>query len=306
MSFPTVERMLRPLLALAMAQEVTRNVAAAAMAEHFNLLPEEREQRIPSGGSTVVRSRAGWTMTYLTKGKLIAKVATKTYRATAFGRTFLASHPGTILVKDLEALEGWKDAWQSDKKRKTEQAKPNLPELGTSPAETIDSAMAVLHADLRDRLLEAILAQSPEFFERLVLDVLIKMGYGGSREEAAEHMGQSGDEGIDGRISQDALGLDQILVQAKRYAPDRVIDRKTIQAFIGSLAGQGVSKGIFITTSYYAETAREFVQRGSQTKIVLMDGRDLLDHMLRYRVGVRVERAIELLDIDQNYFDDQD
>ena len=158
-----------------------------------------------------------------------------------------------------------------------------------------------------DRVIEvdAVLKQSPEFFERLVLDVLIKMGYGGSREAAADHMGRSGDEGIDGRINQDALGLDQILVQAKRYAPENTIDRKTIQAFIGSLAGQGVSKGIFITTSSFAESAREFVQRGAQTKIVLIDGDDLLDLMLRHHVGVRVERSIEVLDLDQNYFEDE-
>lgn len=135
--------------------------------------------------------------------------------------------------------------------------------------------------------MEAILAQTPEFFEQLVLDVLLKMGYGGSREEAAKRMGRSGDEGIDGSIKQDALGLDQIFIQAKRYAVDRPIDRKTIQAFIGSLAGHGVSKGIFITTSTFAATAHEFVQRGSATKIDLIDGVGLLDLMLRHKVGVR-------------------
>lgn len=132
------------------------------------------------------------------------------------------------------------------------------------------------------------------------------MGYGDpkARHEAAERLGKSGDEGIDGRINQDALGLDQILVQAKRYAPDRPIDRKTIQAFIGSLAGQGVTKGIFITTSYFAETAHEFVQRGAHTKIVLIDGKDLINRMLRHKIGVRVSRAIEIFELDQNYFDD--
>lgn len=129
------------------------------------------------------------------------------------------------------------------------------------------------------------------------------MGYGGSRESASEHLGRSGDEGIDGRINQDVLGLDQILVQAKRYAPDQPIDRKTIQAFIGSLAGQGVSKGVFITTSRFADSAKEFVQRGAQTKIVLIDGAQLLRLMMEHQVGVRVERSIEVLDIDHNYFE---
>ena len=148
-----------------------------------------------------------------------------------------------------------------------------------------------------ERLLDHDLLEAP---------ILVRMGYGGSREEAAQHRGRSGDEGIDGRINQDALGLDQIMVQAKRYSPEHPIDRKTIHAFIGSLAGLGVSKGIFITTSSFAESAREFVLRGSNTKIVLIDGSDLLDLMLRHHVGVRVERTIEVLDIDHNYFDGEE
>jgi restriction system protein len=155
-------------------------------------------------------------------------------------------------------------------------------------------------------LLDAILAQTPEFFERLVLDVLVAMGYGGSRADAAKHLGRSGDEGIDGRINQDPLGLDQILVQAKQFAVDRPINRQTIQAFIGSLTGQGVTKGIFITTSSFNENAKEFVQRGSQIKVVLIDGEALLNLMLRHHIGVRVERQVEVLDLDQNYFSDDE
>lgn len=166
----------------------------------------------------------------------------------------------------------------------------------------LDDAIETLNADLRSRLLDAILKQSPTFFETLVLDVLVSMGYGGTRENAAEHLGRSNDEGIDGRINQDPLGLDQIMVQAKRYRPDNTVDRKTIQAFIGSLAGQGVNKGIFITTSSFAESAKEFVLRGSSTKVVLIDGTALLDLMMRHHIGVRVERQVEILDLDQNYF----
>jgi restriction system protein len=303
MPIPVFDLLLQPLLAIAAREGLTRRNAEVAMADHFKLSPVERAQRIPSGGSTVIGNRSGWAMTFLTKGKLIEKVAPRTYRATPLGTAFLASHPERITVKDLEALDGWKDAWRSNRRRNE-----SMPETTASnpPAETIGAALATLHADVRGRLMESILTQTPAFFERLVLDVLIKMGYGGSREAAAEHVGQSGDEGIDGRINQDRLGLDQILVQAKRYAPDRTIDRKTIQAFIGSLAGQGVSKGIFITTSSFAETAREFVQRGAQTKIVLIDGNDLLDLMLEHHVGVRVERTLEILDLDQNYFEDEE
>jgi restriction system protein len=132
------------------------------------------------------------------------------------------------------------------------------------------------------------------------------VGYGGSRADAAEHLGQSNDEGVDGRINQDPLGLDQVVVQAKRYAVDRSIDRKTIQAFVGSMTGQGVTKGVFITTSSFNDNAKEFVQRGSHTKVVLIDGEQLVNLMLRHHIGVRVERKVEILDVDQNYFTEEE
>lgn len=303
MPIPTYDKMLGPILELATQQEITRRTAEAAMVKRFGITEDEQARRIPSGGSTYIGNRTGWAMSFLTKGKLIKKIAPKTYRATELGRKFLAQHSQGIGVKDLEAIDGWFEAWQTPERATT----PVEPPKGTTsatktPGEAIDEAALTLHDEVRRKLMEAILAQTPEFFERLVLDVLLKMGYGGSWEEAAEHLGRSGDEGIDGRIKQDALGLDQIFVQAKRYAVDRPIDRKTIQAFIGSLAGHGVSKGIFITTSTFAASAQEFVQRGSATKIVLIDGVGLLDLMLRHKVGVRVERTVDVLDLDQNYF----
>ena len=153
-------------------------------------------------------------------------------------------------------------------------------------------------------MLQTIVEQTPLFFEELVLDVLIAMGYGGSREDAAEHLGQSGDEGIDGRINQDTLGLDQVMVQAKKYRPDRTVTRADVQGFIGSLSGQGVTKGVFITTSSFVSSAHEFVARGSTTKVVLVDGKMLIDLMIRHKIGVRVVKTLEIQEIDQNYFDE--
>lgn len=281
---------------------ITRRIATAEMIRLFSLNEEEQGRLIPSGRSTYIANRTGWAMTFLTKGKLIERVAARTYRATERGSGFLETHPDRIAVEHLEAVEGWQEAWVSA--RKSDGPGASSPPASTAtPLELIDEAVETLHQATQARLMEAILKQSPAFFEKLVLDLLIKMGYGGSRESASEHVGRSGDEGIDGRINQDMLGLDQILVQAKRYAPDQSIDRKTIQAFIGSLAGHGVSKGIFITTSRFAESAKEFVQRGAQTKIVLIDGAQLLRLMMEHRVGVRVERSVEVLDIDHNYFE---
>lgn len=267
------------------------------MVKHFNLTPEQQAETIPSGDGTLVANRAGWAMTYLTKAGLIKKHEDKSYRATDLGKTWLKKY-ATLTVKHLAKADGWSAALHGDSSEAVEAPSNEV----QTPSESLDTAYKTLQSDTRQKLLDAILQRSPEFFERLVLDVLIKMGYGGSRAEAARHMGRSGDEGIDGCINQDALGLDQIFVQAKRYAPDRAIDRPTIQAFIGALTGHGVTKGIFITTSRFVATAEEFVRRGAQTKIVLIDGAMLIDIMLANHIGVRVERTLEVMDLDQNYF----
>jgi restriction system protein len=312
MAIPTYDKLLRPVLSLAEKEPITRRAATAAMTQLFSLSEEEAEKRLPSGGSTQIGNRTGWAMTFLTKAKLIEKIARATYRVTQAGRDFLVSHPTEITVTDLRKIEGWEAAWNTGTKHRQTDKSANISELvvasneTATPYEIIDREVAALRADLRDRLLQTILDQSPEFFEQLVLDVLIAMGYGGSREDAAHRMGRSGDEGIDGRINQDSLGLDQILVQAKRYHPDNVINRQTIQAFIGSLAGQGVNKGIFITTSSFGESAQEFVLRGAATKIVLVDGSQLIDLMLRHGIGVRVAQNYQIHELDQNYFEESE
>lgn len=305
MPVPSFEEMLGPILRLASQTAINRRTAREAMEGHFNLSAEDKAATTPSGGETLISNRSSWAMTFLTKGGLIEKIAPRQYKCTQYGLEFLESHPSGIRVRDLEAIPGWEEAWAT---RKGSEASPAPPPGGAArtPQEAVDEAVATIHSGLRSALLEAVLKQSPAFFEQLVLDLLLAMGYGGSRAEAALHLGKSGDEGIDGRINEDPLGLDQILVQAKRYAPQNIIDRTTIQAFIGSLAGQGVTKGIFITTSSFAASAQEFVQRGANTKVVLIDGDGLLSLMMRHHIGVRVERAIEILDLDQNYFEEEE
>jgi restriction system protein len=302
---PTFDKMLRPILELSSAKDITRRTATQAMEEHFHLTPEERAALIPSEGSTYAANRTGWAMTFLTKGGLIEKVAPNTYRVTALGNKFMAAYPSEITEKDLRTIPGWKESWAKGNRKQPANLNSKNGQGTTTPQEAIDDAVRTLQSDLRSRLLDEVLKQSPAFFERLVLDVLVTMGYGGAREDAAHHLGKSNDEGIDGRINQDPLGLDQIMVQAKRYDPKNTIDRKTIQAFIGSLTGQGVAKGVFITTSSFAASAEEFVHRGSNTKIVLIDGDTLLDLMIRHKIGVHVERTVDLLSLDQNYFEDE-
>lgn len=309
MAIPTFDKMLRPTLVIAAREPITRRSVTEEMIKEFKLPPEEAERRLPSGKATFVRNRVGWAMTFLTKARLIEKVATNTYRATPTAQQFLKEHPTEITVKHLQAIPGFEEAWETGKSRRkkneVEGVDAEESEETATPLEVIEREAIALVADLRGRLLKAILDQPPEFFEELVLDLLIAMGYGGSRADAAKRLGRSGDEGIDGVINQDSLGLDQIMVQAKRYAPENPIDRKTIQAFIGSLAGQGVVKGVFITTSSYAESAKEFVLRGSATKVVLVDGKMLIDLMLKHRIGARVAQTVEIFEIDLNYFEEE-
>lgn len=304
MTVPTYDRMMRPILELAAKGDISRRSMEHSMGQHFELSSEEMALKIPSGQFGLVLSRVGWAMTYLTKAGLISKVAPKTYRATGEGSQFLKHHSGDITAKDLLVFESFREFQKAEKPSRDGNEHIDTEIGARTPVETIDAAVLSVQADLRGRILEAILAKDYVFFEHLVLEVLVAMGYGGPHEKTF-HTGKSGDEGIDGRINQDALGLDQVLVQAKRFNPKQVVTRKEIQAFIGSLTGQGVTKGVFITTSTFAASAEEFVQRGSPIKVVLIDGEQLVDLMMRYGVGVRTERTIDLLEIDQNYFGEE-
>jgi restriction system protein len=311
MPIPTYDLLFRPILELATHGSITRRSAMDAMIKLHALTPEEIGRRLPTGGSTIA-NRTGWAMTFLTKAGLIAKVAPKTYAATPLGLQFLAQHPERIREADLRTIPGYKEAWAAGSARRRakeserNESPDNAADETATPHEIINREVSALRNELRSRLLDAILAQSPEFFEQLVLDVLIAMGYGGSKEDAAEHLGQSGDEGIDGCINQDTLGLDQVMVQAKRYRPDRTVSRAEVQGFIGSLSGQGVTKGVFITTSTFVQSAHEFVARGLTTKVVLVDGEMLIDLMIKHHIGARVSHTYELYELDQNYFDDDE
>jgi len=309
MPIPSFDKLLRPVLNLASEGPITRSIATEAMTRLHRLSEEERTQKLPSGSGSTIANRTGWAMTFLTKAGLIQKIAPKTYEATPNSRAFLARFPEHIKTSDLEDIPGYQEAWDAGRAKRQVRSKAEPAGLSDeasreTPQEIIGRELEALHADFRGRLLQTVLSQTPEFFEQLVLDVLIAMGYGGSREEAAQRLGRTGDEGIDGRINQDALGLDQIMVQAKRYNPEATIGRKTIQEFIGSLSGQGVTKGIFITTSSFTGTADEFVLRGASTKVVLVDGAMLIDLMIKHSIGVRVAHTYKVQEIDQNYFDE--
>jgi restriction system protein len=314
MAIPTYDQLMRPVLELAAKEAIGRRSATDAMVKQHRLTQDEIDHKLPSGGSTIA-NRTGWAMTFLTKAALIAKIAPRTYQATEAGRKFLGNHSGPITDADLRRIPGYREAWAAGSAKRREEdpllsnsgpTEPLSTRSTQTPDEVLGSAVQALDSDFRGRLLQTIVAQTPTFFEQLVLDVLVAMGYGGSKEDAAERLGQSGDEGIDGCINQDALGLDQVMVQAKRYRPDRRVPQNEIREFIGSLTGKGVTKGIFITTSSFAGSAQDFVSRGSTTKVVLVDGAMLIDLMVRYGIGTRVAKEYKIHEIDQNYFDEEE
>ena len=188
---------------------------------------------------------------------------------------------------------------------KVEAPDVDLPQTTITPEEGIQQAESQILNNLRSEILERLGELSPVFFERLVVDLIVAMGYGGSRNSVAERIGKSGDEGIDGIVNEDPLGLDVVYLQAKRYATDNTIGRERIQQFAGALVGQGASKGVFVTTSSFSKGAIEYANRVPQ-KIILIDGEELTRLMVQYGVGVRVERKVEIKRIDLDYFDESD
>jgi restriction system protein len=163
--------------------------------------------------------------------------------------------------------------------------------------------MDEINGSLRSQVLDRIAELSPAFFERLVVDLIVAMGYGGNRQIVAQRLGRSNDEGIDGVVNEDPLGLDVVYIQAKRYAKDNTVGRERIQQFAGALVGQGASKGVFVTTSSFSSGARDYARRIPQ-RIILIDGEDLTRLMVQYQVGVRIERTVDLKRIDMDYFDE--
>lgn len=304
MPIPTYDQLLRPLLALSVVEDITRRSATEAMIREFKLTPAEIEQRLPSGGSTYIRNRTGWAMSFLTKGGLIAKVAPKTYRATEFGRDFLSKHPQTIALSDLEAIPGWEEAWNTRAKKREAAALAGITAQGettSTPYERIETAFSELRETLISDLLGQLGKIDPFRFEQVVLDLLVAMGYGGSRKEAAAVTQKTSDEGIDGVINEDRLGLDVIYIQAKRWKAS--VGRPEIQSFVGALAGKKATKGIFITTSQFHDNATDYAD-GLHQKIILIDGHRLAELMIEHGIGVSEEHAYSVKKIDSDYFDE--
>lgn len=301
MPIPPVTHFRVPLLQLlGNGQERPLAEAANALADVFKLTDEERSAVLPSG-YPVVRHRTGWSGFHLRRAGLVDDSKRGILRITEEGKKLLATKPASLSESVLMQFPKYQ-AWRKAVKEATPTPTPapeDEEEEQLSPEEAMANGYAVLRANLAAELLERIMAKPPGFFEKLVVDLLLAMGYGGSRAEAGTVTKASGDGGIDGVINEDRLGLDAVYVQAKRWEDN--VGVKALREFVGSLSAHKAHKGVFITTADFAPGAREFIHQVTQ-KIVLINGQRLAELMIDYGVGVSTRETYVLKRADEDYF----
>jgi restriction system protein len=309
MPLPDYQQFMLPLLLyLADGQTRTRQERADWLADHFQLTASQRHELLPSGNTTTLYSRAGWAATYLIKAGLLERPARGRVRIRIRGLEAIEDNKqgSTINNSYLRRFPEFVAFQTQTHKPDGTQSKPSDhagPEsvLTQTPQEAMEAGYLALRATLASDLLERIKAGSPRFFEQLVLDLLVAMGYGGSRTDAAQAVGGTGDGGVDGYIKEDKLGLDSIYLQAKRWQES--VGRPIVQAFAGSLEGHRARKGVLITTSKFSQDAHEYVRR-IEKRIVLIDGQQLTDLMIDHGVGVAEVAAFSIKRVDEDYFEE--
>jgi restriction system protein len=300
---PDYQTLMLPLLQLISdGKEYTLNESVDQLAKQFKLTDEERAELLPSGQTFLFGNRVGWARTYLKKSGLIDSPKRGYIIITKRGKNVLKEKPKEINVKFLKRFPEFLE-FQSSKKEE------NLNEISLSeeakqqtPEELLETGYQSIRKSLEQEILSKLKSVHPSFFEKIVIQLLVKMGYGGSIQDAGKAIGRSGDEGIDGVIKEDKLGLDTIYIQAKRW--EGVVGRPELHKFVGALAGQGAKKGIFITTSSFTKEAKDYIPR-NETKIVLIDGEKLAQYMIDYNLGVSVQNIYEIKKIDSDYFEEE-
>ena len=303
MAIPTYEECMLPLMKIAEdGKEHLFKETIDTLITHFNLTDEEKQQLLPSGSAFVINNRIGWARTYLTKAGLLLKTRRGCFQISEEGKEFLKRNPHFINTKMLSDYDSFNE-FQSIKEKDTSDydKKINKEEQNITPHELLESGYLSIKNELSSELLSMIKNISSSRFEKLVVDLLVKMGYGGSIKEAATVVGKSGDEGIDGIIKEDKLGLDVIYIQAKKWEGN--VGRPEIQKFAGALLGKKAKKGIFITNSNFTNEAREYVT-DIDAKIILLDGRQLTELMIENDLGVSTQDIYTIKRIDSDYFEE--
>lgn len=301
MTIPDFQTIMRPMLEhLAEVGEARNRDADSDLARRLRLSPAELEEMLPSGRAPVFKNRAAWARFHLKAAGLIEAPERGLYRITERGREALKDASATINMGYLRQFEEYRAIREG---RTEAEATPQADTADTlTPTEHMEIGYQQLRADLQVELLSKVKAAPPDFFERLVVELIVAMGYGGSRKDAGETLGRSGDGGIDGVIKEDRLGLETIYLQAKRW--EGVVGRPEIQKFAGALQGRRARKGIFLTTSSFTREAIEYVEL-IETRIVLIDGKRLAGMMVDFDVGVSTEARYDVKRLDSDYFEEQ-
>lgn len=299
---PKYEAMMLPLLQyLSDGKEHSLSEIHDALAENFKLTDDERRELLSSGLQPVFRNRVSWAKTYLKNAGLLTSPKRAHFKITDKGIALLKENPKEITTKFLTRYDDFVAFLNKKNKDNNNLPQSHIYNADQTPEESLEYAYQKLHSELSKELLDIIKSCSPEFFERLVVDLLITMGYGGSRKEAGQAMGKSGDGGIDGIINEDKLGLDIIYLQAKRW--ENCVPVKEIRDFTGALASKKAKKGIFITTSCFPKSSYEFVEQ-VEYKIILIDGERLVNLMIEHSIGLSTINTYEVKKIDSDYFEE--
>ena len=269
------------------------------IASDLSLTPEDISQKLPSGVQTVFANRIAWSTVYLAKAGALERVKRGVFRITERGKELLALNLPKLTIQNLAKYPEFV-AFRRGSQSAGDEDQEIEPEKTQTPEEQLASAYKVLRDSLANDVLEAVKKAPPAFFEELVVDLLVAMGYGGSVEDAGRAVGKSGDGGIDGMIKEDKLGLDVVYVQAKRWTNS--VGRPVVQAFAGSLEGVRARKGVLITTSYFSQDALDYVQK-IEKRIVLVDGNQLADLMIDHDIGVNVFQTYKVKRLDSDYFE---
>ena len=303
MPIPDYQSLMLPLLKITGdKQEHSLREIVETLAQQFGLTKEDRGQVLPSGTQSRFLNRVSWAGTYLKKAVLLETAGRARFRITPRGLQVLGEKPSQIHTSFLKQFAEFQEFQHRSRQRQDSDQDGNDESSQPTPEEALESGYQSLRRELAQELLERIRICSPHFFEKLVVDLLVAMGYGGSRKDAGQAIGQSGDGGIDGIIKEDRLGLDAVYVQAKRW--EGTVGRPVVQGFAGSLEGQRARKGVLIATSQFSQDAKDYVGK-IEKKIVLIEGEQLAQMMIDHGVGVTEVASYVLKRVDLDYFGEE-
>lgn len=303
MSVPTFQDLMLPLLEQGAVKATPVREAVGLMADLFELTDDERNELLPKKSQTRIANRTNWAVSYLVRAGLLERPQRAWFQITDAGRSLLASSPKSIDVKFLnehyETFENRSVRDEAGSSSAIEEVRSNVED--STPQEKIEIAQGEIESALQGDILEQVAGLEPSAFEQLIVDLMMGMGYGEGGD--GRRIGQAGDGGIDGIISEDKLGLDVVYLQAKRYAPENAIGPEQVRGFIGALSIRRATKGVFVTTSRFTSAAQEEAKMSGQ-RVILINGKRLAELMIHYGVGVRVTNTVLIKEIDLNYFDD--